>query len=352
MASFDIFNADPFKVTEMVAAINRQPRVQTLLGSGGLNLFGTKRVRTETVFFEDRDGVISLIQTSERGTDPQVETEVRSTLRVIRPPRLADAFKLTASEIADIRAFGTESEMKQVAAEIATRQERIRMNFELTWENMRLGSIQGIMTDADSTTLFNWFTFWGVNQPAEIDFDLDNATPASGALYKNCNTVRTQMYRAAKGAWFPSTIVYGLCDDLFWRDLITHKEAIDAYRMQASAGSMAVAGTLLENMETFRYGGITFLHYLGTDDGTTVGIPTSTCKFFPGSTPGVFEVAYAPGEFFGVVNQPGQELYARMVMDPSAGGMAANARWMLGEMYSYPLFYCTRPLMLQRAKRT
>jgi hypothetical protein len=41
------------------------------------------------------------------------------------------------------------------------------------------------------------------------------------------------------------------------------------------------------------YGGITFVNYRGTDDGTTVGVDTNKCKFFPANAPGVFECAYS-----------------------------------------------------------
>jgi hypothetical protein len=54
-----------------------------------------------------------------------------------------------------------------------------------------LARYKGIVTYADGTTL-NLFTTFGVSQAAEVDFDLDNANPASGALRKACaGDVRT-----------------------------------------------------------------------------------------------------------------------------------------------------------------
>jgi hypothetical protein len=47
----------------------------------------------------------------------------------------------------------------------------------------------------------NWFTEFGISQPAEIDFDLDNASPASGAVRKACNGIVRAMIRGSEGAW-------------------------------------------------------------------------------------------------------------------------------------------------------
>jgi hypothetical protein len=66
---------------------------------------------------------------------------------------------------------------------------------------MRLGAVQGIVLDANgSTVIRNWHTEFGISQATEIDFDLDNASPASGAVRKKCNDVMRAMKRAAEGA--------------------------------------------------------------------------------------------------------------------------------------------------------
>jgi hypothetical protein len=209
---------------------------------------------------------------------------------------------------------------------------------------MRLGAVQGIVTDADSATLYNWFTEFGVAQDAEINFDLANAAPASGVVRKNCNTVVRQMMRAAAGAWIPGrSYVMGLCGDAFWDDLTAHKEVRETYLNQVGAQELRNGVGTAFGMLT--YGNIVFVNYRGTDDGTTVAVNTDKCKFFPVNAPGVFECAYAPAEFFPFVNTPGQDVYAVMVMD------ADRQAWVRPELYSYPLHYCTRPKMLQRAKR-
>src|SRR5690606_36590585 len=98
--------------------------------------------------------------------------------------------------------------------------------------------------------------------------------------------------------------------------------------------------------EQFTYGGITWVNYRGTDDNSTVAVGTDKAKFFPVGAPGVFQVYYSPGESFDFVNTPGLPIYAMQIPDRDR-----NA-WVRTEVYSYPLFVCTRPKMLQSAKRT
>lgn len=347
MAHMDIFNQRPFQMVELTAAVNKAPYRPQLLGEMGL--FAPKRVRTLSVSIEAKEGVLSLIQTSPRGAPIEERENEKRTLRNFNTLRIARGQTLTADEIAGVRAFGSDSELQMMQNEIASIMDGetgLRAAVELTHENMRLSAVQGILTDANGATLFNWFTEMGVSQAAEIDFDLDNANPTSGALMKVCDQVVHQMRKAAKGAWYSSSIVVGLCGTAFWRDLIAHVEVRDIYKNMVSGGMRDGLDGLLGRLTRIEYGGVVFVKYWGTDDDSSVAIGTDKCKFFPANSPGVFEVAYSPAEFLPFVNTPGQDVYAIIVRD-----MQRDA-WVRPEIYSYPLHYCTRPEMLQRAKRT
>jgi hypothetical protein len=217
---------------------------------------------------------------------------------------------------------------------------------ELTWEHMMLGAVQGIVYDADNSTVINnWFTEWGVSQDAEIDFDLDNASPASGAVRKKCTQVVRQMMKAAAGAWVPGrTQVVALVGDDFWDDLTSHPEVEKTFLNTQQAADLR--NDVGNAYESFRYGGITWINYRGTDDDSTVAIDTDKAKFFPVNAPSVFQAAYSPGEWFDVINTAGQDVYAMIIPDDKRNAFVD------AEVYSYPLFVCTRPKMLQRAKRT
>lgn len=345
MATMDIFSSDAFRMVELTDALNKQDFQPSFLRS--LGLFLPRRVRTEAVAIEEKDGVLSLIQTSERGAPLTQGTGARRKIRDFRTPRIAKGDRINASEIASIRAFGSETELMQVQQEVAERLNGpagLMRQVELTWEHMILGAVQGVVLDADgSTTIYNWFTEFSVTQADEIDFDLDNSSPASGAVRKNCNKVVRAMMVAAKGAWVPGrTRVMGLCGDNFWDDLTAHKEVRETYLNTQEAKDLRGGNAY----ESFSYGGIEWVNYRGTDDGSTVAINTDKAKFFPVDAPGAFVMGYSPGEFFDTINLPGRDVYALIVPDRDRNAYVDV------EVYSYPLPICTRPAMLQRAKRT
>jgi hypothetical protein len=341
----DIFNSNAFSMTSLTAAIEKVPYVPGFLGT--LGLFTPNPVRTPDVWVEERTGVLSLIQTSARAAPLTERTQENRVGRNFKIPRIAKGSTIRADEIQSIRAFGSETEFMQVQAEVVRRLDGpagILREIELTWENMRLGAAQGILLDADGSTIFNYFTEFNVTQATEIAFDLTNASPASGAVRRVCQQVIRQMMRAAAGAWIDGpggTYVLGLCSDTFWDDLTANSEVRSTYLNQQEAGELRGVAAF----QQFNYGGITFVNYRGTDDNSTVAVPADKAKFIPVNAPGVFQVSYAPAETFDYANTLGQDRYAMIVPDRDR-----NA-WVRVEGYSYPLFICTRPLMLQRGRR-
>jgi len=336
MPTMDIFNADAFSMTQLTAAVDKVPYRPMFLGA--LGIFEPERVRTETIAIEKREGALALIQTSERGQPLGQQAGVKRDIRDFRTGRIAKGDTLYAAEIQNMRAFGTDSELQTVQAEIAGRLARLKADVELTWENMRLGAVQGIVLDADGSTLRNWYGEWGIDQAAEIDFAL---TTDSTDVRKTCMSVTRAMMKAAKGAWLPGTSVHALCHDDFYDALIAHPQVRATYLNWQAAAELRTNTAY----QSFPYGGITFHNYRGTDDASTVAIAAGKAKFFPVGAPGVFKVALSPAEFFDYVNTPGLDLYAMTIPDRER-----NA-WVKVEVYSYPLFICTRPEMLQRAKR-
>ncbi len=329
----DVFDSDAFSMASLTAAMEKVPHRPQLLGS--LNIFDPRPVPTTKVAIEKRDNVLSLIQTSERGAPLTEHVNTKRDIRDFDTVRIAKGDTLYAQELQDVRAMGSESELQNVMSESLRRMERIRDDIELTWENMRLGAVQGIVTDADASTINNWYTDWGIAQPAEVDFALSTSTTKIRPI---CQDVIRAMQRAAKGAWSELTTVHALCGDDFFDALIDHDNVRGTFQNWASAQDLREN----KSFRVFPYGGIFFHNYRGTDDMTTVAVAADKAKFFPVGATGVFQVAYSPGEFFDSVNSPGQDIYAISIPDRER-----NA-WLRLEAYSYPLFICTRPEMLQR----
>jgi hypothetical protein len=230
--------------------------------------------------------------------------------------------------------------LKQMQAEVAKRTSGptgLQASMEMTWERLRVGAIHGIVRDADNTTIYNWFTEFGISQPSEVAFNLTANT--AGTVRPNAASVKRGMMRASKGAIMDTTKIYALCGDNFFDKLVTHTDVEKTYLNWSAAQEMR-QGTAFEALY---FAGIYWFNYRGTDDNTAttgVAVDPDKVKFFPVDAPGVFQVAYAPGESFQWVNQPGKKEYVIPILDRDRNAFFRQ------ELYSYPLHICTRPEVL------
>lgn len=344
MAGLDVFKASAFSMVEMTNAVNANPYKPGFLGS--LNLFTPKPIATTVAAIEMKDGALNLIQTSPRGAPIEEGGREKRDIFYRETVRIAKGDTIKADEVQNIRAFGSLTEMQSMVNLVADRLNGptgLIAQVEYTWEHMRLGAISGIVLDADGSTLVDWFSVLGQSQPAEVDFDLDNVNPVSGAVRKKCNEVTRGVQRALGGLWLPGqSYLLGLCGDAFWDDLTAHTEVRQTYLNTQAAAELRTGNA----WESFNYGGIRWINYRGSDDNSTVAVGTDKVKFVPVDVPGLFDVAFSPSESMPYVNTPGLSLYSMMILDND------RMMWARPEVYSYPLFICNRPKALFRGKRT
>ncbi|MBB3608664.1 major capsid protein [Rhizobium sp. BK602] len=335
----DIFNQNAFGVVEfqeeVVERVDFRPQ---LLGS--LNLFEPIYSRSRMIAIADRNGVLNLIPTSENGAAPAELIPTGANVRAFQAVRLAKGSTIYMISIAEVLALPFDQQTRDITREVAERQAKIMEDMELTWEHMRFGAIQGRVLDADGTTVLrDWYSEWGIAEPAEIDFELDNADTD---VRKKCRDVGRVMQRAGKGAWSPSARIGALVGDTFFDLLVNHPQ-IKETKISTNRAAMLED---IEGYSAIEIENITFINYRGTDDGSTIAIGTDKARFFPIGVRGAFQVGWAPAsEFKSGLNRPGQPVVGLLLSDPSG-----RDEWDRVENYSYPLFICTRPEMLQRAK--
>ncbi len=334
MSVLDVFNGDAFSVTSLTEAVDRFSYTPQFLGSIP-GLFVPKPVRTTSVWIETRDYTPTLLQTSPRGSAPKQTSGDERGAKAFKTTRLADASRIWADEIQGIRAFGQENAVKDLQLEVGRRQMKIKQNFELTKEHMRLGAIQGVVLDADGSTIYNWFDEFGQNPNAAYDF-IFSGTPVEGAYRVLCNQINRSTKRALKGLGGNGVEVHSLAGDEFWDAFISSPEVRHTYQAQMA---IALQNQVGGAFETFRFGNIIWHNYRGTDDNSTVAIPTAGVRFFPVGAE-IFPVAQSPAERFEFVNTPGQETYSWIVTDRD------RDMWADVEEYSYPLHVCIMPQAL------
>jgi hypothetical protein len=342
MASLDVFHQDAFSTIQLTTAIEKKPFQPT--GLGDLNIFEDDPIRTTALAVEQRQGKLVVVPFSERGQEGAQRTTEQREARYFKVPRIMHSDTLYANEIQDIRAFGTESELMQVQAEVARRLNGptgLTSNIEYTWEYHRLAAVQGMLLDADGSVKYNWFDEFGITPPTEVPFNLAAGTPNS--LRPIVNGIVRSMARKSQGAFLPTTKVYALCGDLFYDELTNHPDVIRTY-LNWSAAQELRDNSQGAAFEAFPFAGVIWSNYRGSDDNTTLKIADDKVKFFPVGAPGVFRRALAPGESFEWVNTPGKPMYVIPIIDRDR-----NAWWKM-EVYSYPLHICTRPEVLQTGR--
>lgn len=342
MLSMNVFNQDAFSATSLTAAIDKIDYVPGLLSSMP-GLVTPVPVRTDAIWIEERSTGFSILPFSPRGAPPhQVGGDVRKA-RPFATQRYADASRIMASELYTIRDFGSETALKTLQGEVARRQYKMKQNFAMTKEYHLLNLVTGaIVKNSDGTTVYDWASEFSQSIPAEVDFDLDNSSPASGIIRKKCAVARRSIQVALKDVGVARNVV-GLCGDNFYDDLTAHPEVRETYKNWSAAVDLrSKVGT---EWDTFAFGGITFINYRGTDDGSTIGVGTDKCKFFPVGA-GIFQWAMSPGEKFEHLGTMGQETYSNMVVDRD------RDQWADVEMFSYPLPVCLMPSALYQARRT
>jgi len=230
--------------------------------------------------------------------------------------------------------------MKDLMGEVARRQFKMKQDMALTKENMLLGLVQGIVADADGSTIRNWGTEFSQSIPAEVSWGTALTAPSGGALRELCNQTRRTILRALKGLGGNVVEIHALCGDTFWDTFVSSEEVRENYQAaQALQRINNVGGA----WETYYFGNIYFHNYRGTDDDSTVAIGDTKAKFFPVNA-GIFQVAYSPADRFEFVGTLGQEEYSWIVTDRD------RDEWADVEMQSYLLPVCTMPSALPSAR--
>ncbi len=330
----DIFNTDAFGAVSLTAAINKMDYVPGRAGE--LAFVGAgEGVNTTSIAVEEKAETLSLIATAPRGAPAAQEQSTKRTARTLAVPHIPLENPIRADEVQNVRAFGSENALEGVQNVVNQRMAKMVGRHDLTLENLRLGALKGLITDADGSTIYNLFTEFGVSQESSVNFALGTSTTD---VRSKCASVVRAMKKNAKMA-VPSTArIHAFCGDDFFDALIEHANVKGVYDGYAAAerrlGESYVHGI-------FEFGGIFFENYRGSDDGSTVAIGTNAVRFFWTGVPGMYAEYYAPADFIETVNTVGLPRYAKIVNDPSGLN-----RYVMVHTQQNPLPLCLRPKTL------
>ncbi len=328
MLTMDVFKQDAFSAISLTEAVRKSQTIPGLIGS--LGIFTPKPVRTRTVAVEVKGNTLNIVQTSEPGAPRTRRANNKADIRDLRVRRIEESSTITAEQLQGIRAFGSETELKTLQSEVAERQQDCIDDLSATVERLRLSCINGILVDADDTTIYDYYSTFGISQPAEIDFNWAARTKCKQFVASN---VKRPILRALGGKAVPGMRILALCGDDFYDDLQENGEYRDTFK------NTEKASTLLEDsvFEAVDAWGVTWLNYRGTDDNSKVAIGVDKVKFLPIGVRGLFQEAFAPAPTLSLVSTMGQEWYSRIVLDKD------RDEWADIEIESHRLPICARP---------
>jgi hypothetical protein len=186
----------------------------------------------------------------------------------------------------------------------------MRRKHAQTREYMEVNALRGIVKDGAGTTLYDYFTEFGLEQIA-VDFVL--GTAGSNIQGK----VRTTL-RAIEDNLLGETMTraHALVSSEFFDKLIGHPKTEDAYKFFSATGGQPLRDDM---RRSFPFAGIVFEEYNGSvtlSDGTSERlIPAGEGVAFPLGTFDTFTTYGGPANLLEAANTVGLPLYARQHLD-------------------------------------
>lgn len=338
MAFPDVFNGDAFSSVELTEAINIVPNKYGRLQQMGI--FPAQGVRQTTAMLEYKDGVLNLLPTVPRGGPPTEGAVGKRRAIPVEIPHIPHHDMARAADVQNVRSFGTENQLMAFQELVNEKLVTMRSKHDITLEYLRWGALNGIILDADGSTILNSFTTLDVTEKV-IDFALDS--DSTEVLLKILELKRYLEHTVKSVTW---QRLHVMCANDFFDALITHDQFKAAYERWQTGEAFR---SDLRN--GFLWGDVFFENHSGTavdiNGNVRKFIADGTARAFPvgGSATSYFKTYFAPAEFIETVNTPGREVYAKQKVEDWDKGV---------EFYteSNPLPICTRPELLVKLTLT
>jgi len=307
------FDAGGYSLAEMTRAINILPNIYTRLGQ--LGLFRFEGITQRSVVIEAREGVLSLLPSVPLGAPATVGTREGRTMRSFAVPWIPHNDVILPADIQGVRAIGSGNDADPLVAVMTRKLTLMRNKHAQTREYMEINALRGIVKDGAGTTLYDYFTEFGIAQQ-QTDFVLGTA---GTKVQQKVRAVLRQIETELKGETM--TGVRALVSPEFFDKLIGHATVETAYQYYASG-----AQPLREDMRrAFPFAGILFEEYNASvtlSNGTTERlIPAGEGIAFPMGTIDTFTTYGAPANLIETANTVGLELYARQMTRERGDGI-------------------------------
>lgn len=333
------FAGSGYSMAALTLAINKLPNMYTMLGDMGL--FPEEGLTVRTAIIEQRNNVLNLLPTKPVGSPGTAGAIGKREVRAFVIPHIPHDDVILPGEVQGVRAFGSETDTDTMANLMAAKLQTMKNKHAITKEWLRAGALNGIVYDADgSTVIYNYFTEFGIAQHVQ-DFKLtDLDLPVISSCLSISRWIETHLFGDTM------TSAMALCSPEFFDAFTTHPNVERAFQyfqnMQQSLGQDY-------RKVGFNFGGILWKEYLGqaTDIAGNVRkfIAANEAVAFPLGTTQTFRMYHAPADFNETANTVGLPLYAKQEERDMQRGWDLHTQ-------SNPLPIVTRPEVLVRITKS
>ncbi len=300
------FDAGGYTLAEMTRAINILPNLYSRLSQ--LGLFRFEGITQRSVIIEQREGVLSLLPSVPLGAPATVGTREGRSMRSFALPWIPHNDVILPADIQGVPALGSRSNADTLVEVMTRKLTLMRNKHAQTREYMEINALRGIVKDGAGTTLYDYFTEFGITQ-VSVDFVLGTA---GTKVQQKVRDVIRQIEVNLKGE--SMTGIHALVSPEFFDKLIGHSSVQQAYQYYSASG----AQPLREDVRrSFPFAGITFEEYnpiFTLSGGTTDrAIPAGEGIAFPMGTVDTFTTYGAPANLIETANTVGLPIYARQM---------------------------------------
>jgi hypothetical protein len=247
------FDVGGYSLAEMTQAINILPNVYTRLGQMGL--FRFEGITQRSALIEQAEGVLNLLPTVPLGGAATVANRDTRSMRSFTIPWIPHDDVITPQDVQGVRGFGVADAADPLATVMERKLTRMRAKHAQTREYMEINALRGIVKDGAGTTLYNYFTEFGLEQQA-ADFVLGTAgTNIQAKVRDVLRKVETEL----KGETMTGALA--LVSPEFFDKLIGHAKVEDAYKYYSSTGAQPLRE---DTRRRFPFAGILFEEYNAT----------------------------------------------------------------------------------------
>ena len=316
-----MFNLDKFTLTSLTSAINKAPYKPGQISA--LGIFEEASIPTTSAQVEIKEGVLRLVPVAPRDAPPSPKNQERRKVITLGVPHVPATATIMASEVQDVRAYGSETNPLSVEAKRNEVIAEMREDIDYTLEFHRLRALHGVFIDINGDQT-NLATTFGVTAPSNVNMELTTSGTKVRAV--KCMAIVRAIQAGLKGATY--TGIWAGCGENFWEKLIGHPSVEAAYASYEAAVQLRSDPSL-----PFQFGGVNWFRYRGD---SSVGIHTDKARVFPSGVRGMYLTRFAPANYIEAANMPGLPYYAKAAVMKFDKGVELEAQ-------SNPLNIVTRP---------